>query len=202
MVCYGYLRVSTVKQEEANFKSAILNLANDKELGKVIWISETVSGRKDWRKRELGKYFEKMNSGDTIVMGEFSRIGRDFMQSMMFIDECRKKNIKVYSTIGDIPMNNDATSNLLLAMSAWKSQVERENIAYRTKIGIAAAKERGSILGRKRQMVLDKDPNNVDKIKELVEKGIRLNHMAKELKISRSTLYKFIKLHHIKEKPI
>lgn len=198
MVCYGYLRVSTVKQEEANFKSAILNLANEKELGKVIWISETVSGRKDWRKRELGKYFEKMVSGDTIVMGEFSRIGRDFMQSMMFIDGCRKKNIKVYSTIGDIPMNNDATSNLLLAMSAWKAQVERENIAYRTKIGIAAAKERGSILGRKREMVLDKDPNNVEKIKELVNKGIKLSRIAKDLNIARSTLYKFIKTHSIK----
>ena len=198
MVCYGYLRVSTVKQEESNFKAAILELANNKDLGKVTWISETVSGRKDWKNRLLGKEFEKMKSGDTIVMGEFSRIGRNFLQSLTFISECRAKGIAVYSTSGDIPLNDDSTSNILLAMSAWKAQVERENIAYRTKIGLNAAKQRGVVLGRKRIMVLDKDPNNENKIKEMINKGIKLGRIADDMHVTRSTLYKYVKIHNIK----
>lgn len=197
MVCYGYLRVSTVKQEETNYKASILNLANEKELGKVTWISETVSGRKDWRNRLLGKEFEQMKEGDTIILAEFSRIGRDFFNSMMFVDECRKKKIHIISVNGDIPQTNDANSNLLLSVTAWKAQMERENIAARTKIGIAAAKARGVKLGRKTGMILDKDPDNVNKIKEMIDNGVKLGFIAKKFECTRATLWKFIKNHHI-----
>ena len=95
MTVYGYLRVSTEKQSISNYKSEILLLANDKKLGNVIWIEETVSGRKDWRKRVLGKEFEKMVEGDIIIMSEYSRIGRDFLQSLEFLAECKRKKVNV-----------------------------------------------------------------------------------------------------------
>jgi len=200
MVCYGYLRVSTKKQDIDNNKAEILLFANQKDLGKVIWIQETVSGRKDWRKRVLGKELDKMNSGDVIVMSEYSRIGRDFLQSMEFLAECRRRNIIIHSTLGDIPIKDDATSNLLLALKAWKSQVEREDLSYRTKLGIQAHKEKGSILGRKPEMILDKDPNNIDKIKEMIEKDMKLKVIAKEFNTTTATLSKFIKKHNLKPK--
>jgi len=198
MVVYGYLRVSTNKQDENNYKSSILQLANDKNLGKVIWIAETISGRKDWRNRLLGQEFNKMVEGDVIIMGEYSRIGRDFLTSMEFLAECRRKKITIYSTLGDIPMNNDATSNLLLAMTAWKSQTERENLSYRTKIGMASHKANGSILGRKREMILDKDINNIRNIKDELEKGVKLKEICKHFKCTLPTLTKFIKKHDLK----
>lgn len=200
MVVYGYLRVSTSKQYETNYKAAILQLANDKNLGKVIWIQETVSGRKDWRNRLLGKEFEKMKEGDVIIVGEYSRIGRDFLQSMSFLAECRRRKIDIYSTLGDIPMDNDAVSNLMLAVTAWKSQVERETLAYRTKIGIQSAKERGSILGRKKEMVLDKDLNNIKKVSDMVAEGVKFKSICKTLGCTPPTLRKFIKKHDLKHK--
>jgi DNA invertase Pin-like site-specific DNA recombinase len=200
MVCYGYLRVSTKQQEINNNKSEILLLADQKGLGIPIWIQETVSGRKDWRKRVLGKEFEKMKEGDILIMSEYSRIGRDFLQSIEFLSECRRRKVEIYSTLGDIPLNNDAQSNLLLAINAWKAQVEREHLSYRTKIGIKAHKEAGSILGRKPEMVLDKDPNNIRKIKELIEKDTKLKVIAKELNTTTITLRKFVKKHNLKPK--
>ena len=95
MVCYGYLRVSTVKQEIDNMKAEILLLANTKQLGNVIFIQETVSGKVDWRKRSLGKEFEKMKQGDFLLMSEYFRIGRSFLQSLEFLSECRRKGIMV-----------------------------------------------------------------------------------------------------------
>lgn len=198
MTVYGYLRVSTTKQEESNYKSAILTLANEKKLGNVTWISETVSGRKDWRKRLLGKEFENMKNGDVIITAEFSRIGRDFLTSMEFLAECRRKGVTVYSTIGDIPINNDATSNLLLAMTAWKSQIERENLSYRTKIGMAAHKANGSTMGRPKEMVLEKDPNNVKLIKGELDNGVKLKMICKHFNTTLPTLNKFIKKYELK----
>jgi putative DNA-invertase from lambdoid prophage Rac len=200
MVVYGYLRVSTNKQEETNYKAAILELANQKGLTNIQWISETISGRIDWKRRAIGKEFEKMKSGDTIIMGEISRISRDFFGSMEFLAECRRKGVKVFSTNGDIPIKDDSTSNLLLSVTAWKNQIERENIAYRTKIGIQAAKSRGSVLGRpKNVMALDKDINNARLIQDEINKGIKKKHICEHFKITMPTLRKYMKSHNISE---
>lgn len=193
MVCFGYLRVSTVKQSIDNNKAEILLLANKLNLGNVQWIQETVSGRKDWRNRILGKEFEKMREGDIIIMSEYSRIGRDFLQSMEFLAECKRKNITVYSTIGDIKLDNSPTSNLLLAITAWKNQVEREHLSYRTKIGIQEHKNKGSILGRKKIMNLERDPTNKEKITDMLKKDIKKKTIAKELNTTMTTLKKYIR---------
>jgi len=198
MVCFGYLRVSTEKQDVENNRNEISKLAKSKGYDNVVWISETVSGRKDWNKRKLGEEFKKMKAGDIIIMSEYSRIGRDFLNSMSFIHECRNKKIEVLSTVGDIPINNDANSNLLMAVTAWKAQTERELIAYRTKIGIACARARGSILGRKKVMVLDKDPLNIERIREDIKKGIMLKNISENYKCSTVTLRKFINKHNLK----
>ena len=198
MVCFGYLRVSTEKQDVENNKKEIEKLAKIKGYDTVIWISETVSGRKDWNKRKLGEEFNKMKSGDMIIMAEYSRIGRDFLNSMSFINECRNKKISVLSTVGDIPINSDANSNLLMAVTAWKAQTERELIAYRTRIGIQCARDKGSILGRKKIMILDKEPANVERIREDIKRGVMLKQIALNYKCSTVTLRKFIKKHELK----
>ncbi len=50
----GYLRVSTADRDLANCKNRILHFANEKRLGSVTWIEETVSGTVDWKQRERG----------------------------------------------------------------------------------------------------------------------------------------------------
>jgi len=54
----GYIRVSTDRQDVENQRLEILKRANEKGLGKVKSIEETVSGRRSWRDRELGKVIE------------------------------------------------------------------------------------------------------------------------------------------------
>jgi len=199
MTIYGYLRVSTEKQEQTNFKASIIELAQSKGLFSpiIVWIAETVSGRKDWRHRLLGQEFEKMKKDDIIIMSEYSRIGRNFLQSMEFLSECRRKGIIIYSTIGDIPIKDDPTSNLLLAVTAWKAQTERENLAYRTKIGLSATKARGTVLGRPKKAKLDKDINNIRLIQDNLNKGVKLKVICTHYSVTMPTLRKFIKKNNL-----
>ena len=53
-----------------------LNLANEKDLGKVEFTEETVPGRKSWRHRELSRMLESMEAGDSLFLSELSRFGR------------------------------------------------------------------------------------------------------------------------------
>ena len=52
MSVYGYIRVSTKQQNYDYQKNQILNYVNDKKLGSVEFITDVVSGSKDWRKRD------------------------------------------------------------------------------------------------------------------------------------------------------
>lgn len=195
---YGYLRVSTEKQEISTNKATILNFSNDRNLGKVIWIEETVSGRVDWRKRKLGQLFLTMVKDDIIIMSEFSRIGRNFLQSLEFISECKRKGVIVLSTACDIPIDDTATSNLFLALKGWEAQTERENISRRTKIALAKRKADGVQLGRHPGMILEKNlEENKAKIKKMMGDGYKYQAIAKRLDCNTTTLRKFIKKYNL-----
>jgi DNA invertase Pin-like site-specific DNA recombinase len=196
---YGYLRISTEKQELLANKSSILMLADERGLKNLEWISETKTGKIDWRKRELGKAFELMMEGDTLIMSELSRCSRTFLQQLEFVACCRRKGINLISVCGDIPEVDNENSNIILALQAWKSDVEVKHIARRTKIGLQHAKERGVILGRKPgSMVLDKClEQNKALVKQWIIEDVKRKEIAKRLEISEVTLRKFIKLHQL-----
>ena len=52
---YGYLRVSTVEQDNNKFQGEILLYSNKNHLGHVSFVEEKVTGVKDWKLRELGR---------------------------------------------------------------------------------------------------------------------------------------------------
>jgi len=60
---YAYLRVSTDRQELENQKFEVLKYANDNKLGNVEFVEETVSGRKSWKERKIGKLVEELQQG-------------------------------------------------------------------------------------------------------------------------------------------
>lgn len=69
----AYLRVSTTDQDLEKNKFDILKLANEKSLGRVQWVEETVSGRVSWRKRQIAHIFDQLQSGDNLIVSELSR---------------------------------------------------------------------------------------------------------------------------------
>ena len=55
MATYAYLRVSTDEQDVESQKHGILEYANAHDLGKVIYIEDTASGKLNWNERKLGE---------------------------------------------------------------------------------------------------------------------------------------------------
>ena len=78
----GYLRVSTLDQEIKKNMADILTLANAKDLGKVHFTEEKVSGKVSWRKRKIADILEGGRNGDNIVVSELSRLGRSMLECM------------------------------------------------------------------------------------------------------------------------
>ena len=68
----AYLRVSTDEQDLKKNKADILHLANEKSLGKVQWVEETVSGQVSWRKRKIAQVLESLQAGHAETSGRLN----------------------------------------------------------------------------------------------------------------------------------
>ena len=114
----GYLRVSTIDQDLEKNKADILFLANNKDLGKVNFVEEKVSGKVPWRKRKIAPVLEELNKGDNIVVSELSRLGRSMLECMEILSIATHKGINIYAVKGDWQLSNSIQSKII-AIPIW-----------------------------------------------------------------------------------
>lgn len=78
-----------------------MQLANDKNLGKVHFVEEKVLSRISWRDRAIGPLLEQeMVAGDVLLISEISRLGRSMLEIMEILNFALTKEIRVYSVKG------------------------------------------------------------------------------------------------------
>ena len=147
---YAYIRVSTDKQTVENQKFEVQNFANDRRLIIDKWISETVSGTKAAKDRKLGPLLKKMKKGDTLILSEISRLGRNLMSIMSMLNLCMTKETLVLTVKEKYELGNNINSQVLAFAFGLSAQIERDLISQRTKEGLARRKAAGQKLGRQK----------------------------------------------------
>lgn len=194
----GYLRVSTSGQDIEKNKADILTLANNKKLGNVDWLEETVSGVKDWRKRKFGKIFSTLGKGDSVIVSELSRLGRSTLQILEIMKEAKEREIAVHAVKGDWSLNDTMGNKIVLTMLAMISEIERDLISERTKEGLRARKAAGVKLGRPRGPGKSKLDKHREEILALLQNGSTKTFIAKRYETSVSNLHGWLKKHDIR----
>lgn len=196
MTVYGYLRVSTDKQDCDNQKIGVEALAAKLGLPIESWIiDDGVSGTKEPHKRKLGKLLRKIKTGDVIICSELSRLGRKLFMVISILEHCMKIGAKVLTAKEGYELGDNVQSKVLAFAFGLVAELEREMISKRTKEALQRRKANGKAIGRlagakNKRHVLD---GKEQKIIELLKSGKRKSAIAKELKISSGTLYDFIK---------
>jgi DNA invertase Pin-like site-specific DNA recombinase len=79
-------------------------------------------------------------------------------------------------------------SRFFFHIMASLAQMERELLAERTHAGLAAARRRGRVGGRKRRMT----PGKVESARKLLNSGMSPRDVAKSLEVSITTLYSWV----------
>lgn len=192
----AYIRVSTDTQNVENQKLKILEYAQFHKINIHDFVSMEISTRKNEKDRKIDALKEMLNEGDTLIVTELSRLGRNMLQVLNLIEYFNQKSVKIIfvnqpelSTAG----KNDAISKLLLSIYGYFAESEREIISIRTKQGLEAAKARGKKLGRpKGSTGFSKLDGKEDIIKEELGFGISLVSIGKKLKCHVPTLRSFI----------
>ncbi len=93
MATFAYLRVSTIDQNTEKNKMDVLKFVNDKKLGNVEFVEEQISGKSNFKNRQLGALLERMEKGDILIVPELSRIARSITQIFEVIDITKQKGI-------------------------------------------------------------------------------------------------------------
>lgn len=196
MMIYGYIRVSNDKQTVENQRFEINNFCVRQGLLIDDWIEETISGTKNYSKRQLGNLLKKVNKDDIIICSELSRLGRNLFMIMEILNICMTKECRVWTIKDNYRLGDDIQSKVLAFAFGLSAEIERNLISQRTKEALARLKAEGKIIGRgsgRRNNL----PNSicVSKhnfiIKQLSD-GISIPKIAKEIKVARGTLYRYL----------
>jgi DNA invertase Pin-like site-specific DNA recombinase len=198
----GYLRVSTQEQDLEKNKTDILKLANDKDLGRVQWVEEKVSGTKDWRKRKIGDVLASLNTGDVIIVSELSRLGRSTLQILEIMREAKEKGVSVFAVKGGWSLSGSMESKIVLHMLAMIAEIERDLISERTKEALRARKAAGVILGRPKGPGKSKLDSKSEEIVALLRNGSKQTYVAKRYETTPANLNVWLKKRNIDYKPI
>lgn len=193
MKVFGYIRVSTDKQDCNNQRHAILEFANGRTLGNVEFVEETISGRVPWEKRKLADLINQLEKGDMLITGELSRLGRSMLEVMEILSILTKREVKVFGIKGGYELGNNIQSKVLAFAFGLASEIERELISARTKEALARKKSEGMVLGRpKGSKGKSKLDGQEDEIRRLVSHQVPKSAIARLMKVSRPALLSFI----------
>ena len=122
---YAYIRVSTDKQTVENQRFEVQKFATEKGLVIDKWVSEKVSGTKIANDRKLGPLLKRMKKGDTLIITEISRLGRNLMGIMSMLHLCMIKETCVLTVKERYELGNNINSKLRLNVTLSVSEPRR-----------------------------------------------------------------------------
>ena len=146
---FAYTRVSTDKQSLENQRFALQEYARKNNLTIGEWVGETVSGLKETSARKLGGLFKRVKKGDTIIVSEISRLGRNIFMVMETLGFCIAKGCQIVSVKEGYHLGKDMPSVVMAFTFTLVAQIERDLISQRTKEALARRRAEGKHLGRK-----------------------------------------------------
>ena len=183
----GYARVSSNGQE----LRLQLDALQEAGCAKNYIFTDKVSGAKSARPG-LDRCLQQLRQGDVLVVWRLDRLGRSIRHLIDLVEELRHRGIGFKSICDCVIDTTSASGELIFHIFTALAQFERRLIQERTNAGLAAARARGRLGGRK--PIRASDPRVQMAKKMHGDKSIAVGDICQTLKISRPTLYWWLSL--------
>jgi len=179
----AYIRASTDKQDTNNQKLEILEYSRKKGMLVDDFIELTISSRKTKKQRRIDELMGRLESSDTLIVTELSRLGRSTAEVIGLINVLVEKSVRVVILKQNLDFNNyDMNSKIIITLFSLFAELERDLVSMRTKEALAAKRAQGQVLGKPMGTIQkSKFDQHVDQIKDLLEMGLSVRKIAKVL---------------------
>ena len=107
-------------------------------------MAETISGTKKPAKRKLGNLLDCVQSGDTIICTELSRLGRSLMMILNVLQELLERGVKVIAIKEGYELGDNIQSKVLAFAFGLSAEIERTLLSSAQSRGLNAPAKRGS----------------------------------------------------------
>ena len=169
----GYVRVSTFDQN-------VDRQLDGQSLDRIF--TDKASG-KDINRPELDAMLAFAREGDTVVVHSMDRLARNLDDLRKLVQSLTKRGVRIEFVKESLAFSGEDSpmANLMLSVMGAFAEFERE--------GIAVARQRGAYRGRKRSL----SDEMVAELHRRVDDGERKAVIARDLGISRETLYQYLR---------
>lgn len=177
----GYVRVSTVEQNEAR---QLESLASAKKL-----FIDKVSG-KDTNRPKLLEMIDYAREGDTIMIHSLDRLARNLDDLRKLVTTLNAKGVRIHFVKEGLTFTGEDNpmSKLILSTLGAFAEFERAIIKERQKEGIEIAKKEGKYLGRSPSL----NEEQIVELKRKATEGVAIAKLARAFNISRPSVYKYL----------
>ena len=179
----GYVRVSTFDQ---NPERQLENIQVDRSF------IDKASG-KDVKRPQLEAMMSFVREGDTLVVHSMDRLARNLDDLRRIVQTLTQRGIRVEFVKEHLAFTGEDSpmATFMLSVMGAFAEFERALIRDRQREGIAVAKQRGAYRGRKRSL----SEEQIADLRGRVNAGDKKAQIARDFKISRETLYQYLRIH-------
>jgi DNA invertase Pin-like site-specific DNA recombinase len=177
----GYIRVSTIDQNTERQLDGI-------EVAKTF--TDKASG-KDTQRPQLEALMGFVRTGDMVVVHSMDRLARNLDDLRRIVQTLTAKGVQIEFVKNHLTFTGEDSpmANLMLSVMGAFAEFERALILERQREGIALAKQRGVYKGRKKSL----SEEAIAELRERLSTGITKAQLAREVGISRETLYQYLR---------
>lgn len=185
MTKLGYARVSTAGQSLDGQKAALA------AAGCTVIRAEKVSGGSRAGRDELQTLLDFIRTGDELVVQRIDRLGRRITDVLTIVDELQAKGASLRVLEPALTTADHVTGQIMITALGMAAELERTFLLDRQRVGIERRREIDKSLpidqrayrGRRRSI-------NVAEIRLLKEQGLGATAIARQLGVSRMTVYR------------
>jgi DNA invertase Pin-like site-specific DNA recombinase len=195
MKTIAYVRVSTSQQDVSNQRLEILEFCRKNDLKVDDFLEIEVSSRRNLKERRIEELFFRLQSSDTLIVSELSRLGRSTSEVIDLVNQLIRHKVNFIVIKQGLRISNkmDMQTKVIVTMFSLFSELERDIISERTKSALAAKKSAGQRLGKPKgtlqKSCLD---DKQDVIRELLKHKVAKAAIARMVGTSRTNLISYI----------
>jgi site-specific DNA recombinase len=190
----AYLRCSTQEQADSRLGLEAQQARTLAYAAAMGWDSPEVVqdagySAKSLQRPGMALIMERIRNGaiERVVVSKLDRLTRSVRDLCHIVELCNEHRVALVSATESLDTAT-AAGRMVVHLLGVVSQWEREAISERTREALAAKKRRGERLGRKPAL----NSARLEAAKTMLGAGFGVGHVARVLKVGRSTLYRVL----------
>lgn len=184
-----YARVSTHDQQTLPIQSEAMHAYVQNRGWQIVMDAQEVgSGAVQRPQRELMMRAARRREIDAVLVWRLDRWGRSLADLVVTLQELSALGVGFISLTEALDMTTPA-GRAMAAMLAVFAEFERDVLRDRVRAGIAQARQKGKRLGRPPTVA-----GHQERIRELHDNGVSQAQIARQLKVSRTSVRRLLQL--------